>query len=103
VLKADFIIFLSSSETVLMQVHLDASQADLDPWDAMKGAGSVPAPLCVRKMFNLMIYIKILLVLKTCPASSIRVSEQWTLSRSALRKGLLLLSSDSGCRFGVFC
>jgi len=36
-----------------MQVHLDAPQADLDSWDAMKGAGSVPALLCVRKMFNL--------------------------------------------------
>jgi hypothetical protein len=31
VLKADFIIFLSSSETVLMQVHLDAPRVDLMP------------------------------------------------------------------------
>jgi hypothetical protein len=31
-LKADVIIFLSSSETVLMQVHLDAPQADLNAW-----------------------------------------------------------------------
>jgi hypothetical protein len=60
VLKADFIIFLSSSETVLMQVHLDAPQADLNAWGAVRGAGSVPAVLCVREMFNLMIYIKIL-------------------------------------------
>jgi hypothetical protein len=35
VLKADFIIFLSSSETVLMQVHLDAPRADLNA----RGAG----------------------------------------------------------------
>jgi hypothetical protein len=32
VLKADFIIFLSSSETVLMQVHLDAPRTDLNAW-----------------------------------------------------------------------
>jgi hypothetical protein len=55
VLKADFIIFLSSSETVLMQVHLDAPRADLNAWSAMGRAGSVPAVLCFREMFNLMI------------------------------------------------
>ncbi|CAI8932949.1 hypothetical protein EMIT0P2_50022 [Pseudomonas sp. IT-P2] len=33
--KADVIIFLSSSETVLMQVHLDAPRADLNA----RGAG----------------------------------------------------------------
>ncbi|WP_148047002.1 hypothetical protein [Pseudomonas fluorescens] len=59
-MKADFIIFLSSSETVLMQVHLDAPQADLDAWGVVKGAGSIPAELCFKEMFNLMIYIKIL-------------------------------------------
>jgi hypothetical protein len=60
VLKADFIIFLSSSETVLMQVHLDAPRVDLETRGAVNGAGSVPVVLCVREMFNLMIYIKIL-------------------------------------------
>ncbi|MDR9862572.1 hypothetical protein [Pseudomonas baetica] len=59
-MKADVIIFLSSSETVLMQVHLDAPRADLDARSAMKGAGFVPDVLCAREMFNLMIYIKIL-------------------------------------------
>jgi hypothetical protein len=103
VLKADFIIFLSSSETVLMQVHLDAPQADLDARGAVKGAGSVPAVLCVREMFNFMIYIKIFGVCKLRGESFIRVSEQWTLSRSAPRKGLLLLSSDSSGRFRLFC
>lgn len=43
-----------------MQVHLDAPQADLDAWGVVKGAGSIPAELCVKEMFNLMIYIKIL-------------------------------------------
>jgi hypothetical protein len=103
VLKADFIIFLSSSETVLMQVHLDAPQADLDARGAVKGAGSVPATLCVREMFKLMIYINILWNDKSRIELCIRVSEQRTISRSALRKGLPVLSIDWGCRFRLFC
>jgi hypothetical protein len=102
-LKADFIIFLSSSETVLMQVHLDAPQADLDARGAMKGAGSVPAVLCPAKMLNLMIYIKISGVSKSWTQGFIRFPEQSELSCSALRKRLRPLSNPSAGRFSIFC
>ncbi|KAE9642355.1 hypothetical protein EJA70_19120 [Pseudomonas sp. PB103] len=69
-MKADFIIFLSSSETVLVQVHLDTPQTDLDVRGAGEGAGSVPDVLCLRKMFNLMICIKILLMVESLARSA---------------------------------
>jgi hypothetical protein len=58
-LKADVIIFLSSSETVLMQVHLDAPQADLNAWGAREEQDLYQSYFESEKLLNIMIYINI--------------------------------------------
>ncbi|MNR60679.1 hypothetical protein D3C85_1822240 [compost metagenome] len=57
VLKTDVIIFLSSSETVLMQVHLDTAQGDLNAWGVEREQDSYQTFLVLEISRNLMICI----------------------------------------------
>jgi hypothetical protein len=58
-LKADVIIFLSSSQAVLMQVHLDAPQADLNAWGTREEQDLYQSHFELEKRINIMICISI--------------------------------------------